>query len=193
VIDQPLSPSAPSAGTIGEQLQQLAQAEGVDLLALLEASTAGDTVAQKRATAFMRGHPQIAELLVAHAADLRTTWLSLSARSPISRVALQTRADAIGRDLATGTPSPLQELVIERVILCWLQLYLAEIRCVDGLKSNAAPHQTEFYDRMADRAHRRYLAAIRSLAQVRRLELPVLTQLNVATSQVNIATTGQSD
>jgi hypothetical protein len=38
-----------------------------------------------------------------------------------------------------------------------------------------------------DRAHRRYVHAIRALAQVRRLQLPAVAQLNVASNQVNVS------
>jgi hypothetical protein len=37
-----------------------------------------------------------------------------------------------------------------------------------------------------DRAHRRYLSAIKTLATVRKLALPVL-QVNIAKKQVNVA------
>ena len=39
---------------------------------------------------------------------------------------------------------------------------------------------------MQDRAHRRYLSAIRTLAQVRRLLTPAV-QINVGENQVNVA------
>ena len=44
--------------------------------------------------------------------------------------------------------------------------------------------QSEFFQRRQDRAHRRYLSAIRTLAQVRRLLLPPV-QVNIGAQQVN--------
>jgi hypothetical protein len=46
--------------------------------------------------------------------------------------------------------------------------------------------QGEYHQRTRGRAHRRYLSAIRTLALVRNLPLPVL-QVNVARKQVNVA------
>jgi hypothetical protein len=42
------------------------------------------------------------------------------------------------------------------------------------------------YQACIDRAHKRYLSAIKALAVVRRLALPVL-QVNIAKKQVNVA------
>jgi hypothetical protein len=44
----------------------------------------------------------------------------------------------------------------------------------------------EYYQRRMDRAHRRYLSAIKTLALVRKLAVPVL-QVNIARKQVNVA------
>jgi len=45
--------------------------------------------------------------------------------------------------------------------------------------------ESEFYQRRQDRAQKRYLSAIRTLALVRKLALPVL-QVNIARKQVNV-------
>ena len=44
----------------------------------------------------------------------------------------------------------------------------------------------EFHQRRIDHAHKRYLSALRTLDQVRKLALPVL-QVNIARRQVNVA------
>jgi hypothetical protein len=46
--------------------------------------------------------------------------------------------------------------------------------------------QVEHYQRRLDHAHRRYLSALKALALVRKLALPVL-QVNIAKKQVNVA------
>ena len=51
---------------------------------------------------------------------------------------------------------------------------------------------SRYYDQQADRAHRRFLASVESLARVRRLITPL--QINIAEQQVNVAgnvTTGK--
>jgi hypothetical protein len=45
--------------------------------------------------------------------------------------------------------------------------------------------QGDYYQRHQDRAHKRYLSAVRALAQVRRLLTPAV-QVNIGGQQVNI-------
>ena len=49
--------------------------------------------------------------------------------------------------------------------------------------------QADFQQRRIDAAHRRFLASVRTLAQVRKLALPTL-QVNIGTNQVNVAESG---
>jgi hypothetical protein len=46
--------------------------------------------------------------------------------------------------------------------------------------------QGDYHQRRMDRAHRRYLSAIKTLATVRKLAVPVF-QVNIAQKQMNIA------
>jgi len=46
---------------------------------------------------------------------------------------------------------------------------------------------TTMIDRHRDRAHRRYLQAVKALAQVRKLLGASVTQVNIAENQVNVA------
>ena len=52
--------------------------------------------------------------------------------------------------------------------------------------------QGGFHQKRLDYLHRRHLSAIKTLAQVRRLQLPVL-QFNFAEKQVNVATATDQD
>jgi hypothetical protein len=49
--------------------------------------------------------------------------------------------------------------------------------------------QVELHQHKVDRAHARFLSALRTLAQVRKLAVPAL-QINVARNQVNVAGAG---
>ena len=91
------------------------------------------------------------------------------------------RSEVAGRD-----PSPLERLLAERVVACWLQLQHAEAIHVNGL-GELTMSESEYHQRRLDRLHRRYLSAIRTLAQVRKLLRPAVTQINVAEQQVNVA------
>jgi hypothetical protein len=93
--------------------------------------------------------------------------------------------DAMGRELSGPESSPLERLLVERIVLCWLHLYYAETIYVQNM-SELTLRQAEFHQQRITKAHNRYLSAIRTLAQVRRLGLPAV-QVNIGEQQVNVA------
>jgi hypothetical protein len=87
-------------------------------------------------------------------------------------------------ELAGENPTPLERLLAERVALCWLALHDVEVRFAQA--KDLSIKQATYWQERIDRSHRRYLSAIKTLATVRKLALPVL-QVNIAKRQVNIA------
>lgn len=64
----------------------------------------------------------------------------------------------------------------------------AELRYAQG-QEEMTMKQGEFRQRRMDAANRRFLAAVKALALVRKLALPVL-QVNIVKRQVNVAAAG---
>ncbi len=93
------------------------------------------------------------------------------------------RADLLGPD-----PTPVERLLVERVAACWLQVQDAELRYAQG-QGSLSIRQADYHQRRMDAANRRYLAALKALAVVRKLAVPVL-QVNVARRQVNVVAPG---
>lgn len=87
-------------------------------------------------------------------------------------------------ELAGPNPTPLEKLLVERIALCWLSLYLTELRLSQFTNPTIA--QADHWQRKIDHAHRRYLTAIKTLATIRKLAMPVV-QVNIAKRQTNIA------
>ena len=92
---------------------------------------------------------------------------------------------ALARDLAGADPTPLETLLVDRIVVCWLHLYYAETIYAQNLPVLSLM-QTTFYQQRITAAHNRYLSAIRTLAQVRRLQAPNV-QVNIAEQQLNVA------
>ncbi len=88
------------------------------------------------------------------------------------------RAELMGPE-----PSPLERMLAERVVTCWLQVQVAE-SAVN--RSGISFAQAEYDQKCLDRAHKRHLSAIKALATVRRLQAPAV-QVNIAEKQVNVA------
>jgi hypothetical protein len=100
------------------------------------------------------------------------------------REGLLAKLQALRGELSGPSPTPLERLLVERVVACWLQVQDADIRYAQ--LGNVPLSQAEYAQRRMDRAHRRFLSAVKALALVRKLALPVL-QVNIAQQQVNMA------
>jgi len=101
------------------------------------------------------------------------------------REALLRKLELMRAELAGPDPTPLERMLVGRVVACWLQVQDADVRYAQG-QQGCTFAQGEYHQRRMDRAHKRYLSAIKTLALVRKLALPVL-QVNIARKQINVA------
>jgi hypothetical protein len=88
-------------------------------------------------------------------------------------------------ELGGSNPTPLERLLVDRIALLWLQLTYYETIYTQNM-SELSIRQADYHQRRIDGTNRRYLAAIRTLAQVRRLALPIM-QVNIGEKQLNVA------
>jgi hypothetical protein len=96
------------------------------------------------------------------------------------------KLDVLREELLECGSSPVERLLVERVVACWLQVQDADMRCAQAV-GTASLVQMDFHQRRMDAANRRYLAALKALALVRKLAAPAL-QINLAKKQINIST-----
>jgi hypothetical protein len=97
---------------------------------------------------------------------------------------LRRKMESLRAELAGPAPTPLERLLVERVVACWVHLY--HLETIYAGKESMSLELGAYYQRSLSAAHNRYLSAIKTLAVVRRLALPVL-QVNIARKQVNVA------
>jgi hypothetical protein len=96
------------------------------------------------------------------------------------REMLAVKLKTMRTELAGPQPSPIERLLVERVVACWLQVYHADAIAAQAERTTFA--EGDYIQRRQDRAHRRYLSAIRTLALIRKLAVPIRVDLNVAGS-----------
>jgi len=84
-------------------------------------------------------------------------------------------------ELGYATASPLERLLIDQIVVCWLQWYQAQLGYTDAMAEGSTLARGAYWERRLTIVQGRYLRAIDTLARVRRLAIPV---------QVNIATNG---
>jgi hypothetical protein len=105
-----------------------------------------------------------------------------ASNDPFRQKALRINLETMREELAGSNPSPLAKLGAERVASCWLQLHYAELIYNQSLPKLSL-EQDDYHQKRLDRLHRRYLSAMRSLAQVRKLLKPKVAQINIGEKQ----------
>jgi hypothetical protein len=106
----------------------------------------------------------------------------------MQRHALAVKMAALRAELAGPEASPVVRLLAERVALAWLDAHCWDILFARVLRRDGVQAgQAEFFARLKDRAGRRYVSALKSLAAVQKLAIPTSQVLvNVAgVQQIN--------
>lgn len=135
----------------------------------------------------MLANPAIVSLLGGNLAEqAEQSYIRAAAGDDLAfKEALTRKLESMRAELAGPSPTPVERLLVERIVACWLQVQDADVRYAQNQK-DCTFAQGEYHQRRQDRAHKRYLSAIKTLAVVRKLAVPVL-QLNIARKQVNVA------
>ena len=147
----------------------------------------GDEEALEHVGKILEEAPDFAQILVDLARDAERAFIErTSGGDPVTEKALLVQLENMRQEVAGVAAPPLERLLAERIVACWLQLHYAELLYVQNLP-NCAQEQDEYYQKRLDRLNRRYLSAIRSLAQVRKLLKPSVAQVNIGEKQINMA------
>jgi len=165
----------------------MSEKSGVDVVALTNKMASGDKKAGETLVGAMRKHPEVADVILKGTSTLLTSWIEYGTSDPFSRFVSEERARKLRGELRGQSSTPLERLLIDRIVICSLQVEVAENQYVRMMKGGGTLTKGRFYEDLQDRAQRRYISAIKALAQVRRLQLPVIAQLNLANNQVNVS------
>ncbi len=120
---------------------------------------------------------------------------TMAAGEPLMEEAVLRRLDLMRAEVAGEDPSPLEVLLTERIVSVWLVVEVLEALLNAQLKRGEGaprtpPSYLKFIIGWLESYHRRYLAAIKTLAQLRRLQSGMpSSQTNV---QINLASSGLS-
>lgn len=179
------------------ELPEETKAKLKELEALSNQAKDGDKEARKKLRRMLRASsPEI----VARCSDFarRGQWVlaeTMAAGDPLMEEAILRRLDLLRAEIAGPEPTPLEVLLTERIISAWLVVEVLETLLNAQLKTGKGnprtpPSYLKFIIGWLESYHRRYLAAIKALAQVRRLQSGMpSSQTNV---QINLASSGLS-
>jgi hypothetical protein len=132
--------------------------------------------------------------VVARCSDSARSYRRLLAKrscggSSLVEEAISERARRMALELAGENPTPLEVLLSERVASLWVLVELQEALLAAWYhKANAvSPAVVLQMARLQESSNRRYLGAIKTLAQVQKLQGPSRVQVNIGGNQVNVS------
>lgn len=100
-------------------------------------------------------------------------------KQALVREALAVEMGRIRRELAGENPTPLERLLVERIVTCWAVAHSFETGALVNPRDRA-------YHAAATAAQRRFLAAVKTLATIRQMALPVLLNVTAQAAQINV-------
>jgi hypothetical protein len=155
-----------------------------ELLALADRAQKGDRTAVPALRELFKD-PATVDLLGGNLARQAQYKLidKFSGKNLLFKETLTRKMDLMRAELAGPTPTPLERLLVDRVVACWLHLHHLEV--IYSANESMTLVLGAYYQRCLSAAQKRYLAAIKALATVRRLAVPAL-QVNIARRQVNV-------
>ncbi len=157
-----------------------------EIFDLTRLADAGNEAALERLREVYAAMPSIVDSLssLQYAAEQEI----LNSLGPGAAETFAEQARRMRKKLAGDSPSPLETLLINRVVLDWLHALKSEHQYQRRMNGTLSLAQAAFYDKHAERAQRRFLRAMTTLAHVRKLLSPTV-QVNIAEQQVNVAGT----
>jgi hypothetical protein len=153
-------------------------------MALFPRADRGDRHALVELRALFEAHPGMWESVGDMASHAEAAMVRLVAgENEVTKDAVGRKLKSLKREIAGDSPSPLERLLVDRIVACWLMMSHAEFGYAEALRAGGLSLElSEYHQRRCERTQRRYLAAIRMLAQVRRLLVPMV-QVNIAEQQ----------
>jgi len=160
-----------------------------ELQALSKKAEAGDKDARKKLRLMMRDSS--AEV-IGRASDVgrragQTLARTASGGDPLLEEALYAKLDAMRAEIAGENPTPLEVLLTERVVSLWMLTTVLEVVLATQYRRNVgdgperlSPSYLIQQSRILESATRRYLAAIRELARVRKLQGTPPVRMNIS-------------
>jgi hypothetical protein len=139
-------------------------------MALVCRANEGDESAVPGLRRALAEYPVLAERLVRLALRAEEAVIELVAGSSLAaREAVALHAGRLRDELGEAAASPLEKLLIQRLVVSWIACHAAEAERADRLQRPSPEAGRAAAERWLDRAHARFLAAAKALATVRKL------------------------
>ncbi len=151
-----------------EQIQQV-----------IERAERGDRTALPDLQCILDAYPQVWQQAGDLAAQVQAAWIKIVAGDNLLlEQAVQRQLQEMRQELDGGSASPLEKILIERIVACWLQTQQADAATAQSHSNAPAVHALLL--RRQESAQKRLLQATQRLAMVRKLLRPALSPVELA-------------
>ena len=135
---------------------------------VLERARRGDVAVLPELRETLEARPEIWKHCSDLAAIAERAWIVLIAgKDLLVGESLMMRMAELRAELAGADPTPLERLAVERVVIAWLQAWYSDLAAAGS--GDVPPKVAAFALERQDRAQKRHLAALATLATIRRL------------------------
>ena len=151
----------------------IVEAKTLPMRELLERAQSGDESVLPQVRALL-SNPRVLELLGGDRVKETEDALIRSFRPDdlLFGEVVRTATGRLRGELSGGDCSAMERILVDRTVLCWLQLHLIELAY--ARRSNPPAAEALLFEKKLSAANKRFLASVRTLATVRRLAVPVL-------------------
>jgi len=164
----------------GEQTEPTMSTTLPSLQALVERAQAGDRSSLPELKAALDTNPAIWRQVGDLAAQAQEAWLRLLAgQDLLLEECVRRKLEELRLELVGPDPTPLEALLVERIVACSLQCHYADALYPQARGPEATAAVRLELMRRQESAQRRYLASIKQLALVRKLLKPSLSPLDL--------------
>jgi hypothetical protein len=159
------------------------------LTAMSQRAGAGDEEASRALIEACRTVPKLWEIMSTLSSMAVRAWVDLIAAdrpgAGVTRRTIEKEIERKRNEVAGEDASPLEQLLAERVALCWVAATQADAQYARKLSEGMSFREGEYYSKRCEQTQRQLLKAIESLARVRRLLTPM--QINIGQNQINLS------
>ncbi len=152
-----------------------------ELRELLERGNRGDSTALPAIKKAFDENPELAAALGDMVKHAEEAVLTLAAGDSVTmKAAIGRQAGELRERLAAAATSELERLLIDRVCISWIEVYYGDVEQAHQLlRSSQAVQAAAASTRRLDRAHARFLSAVKALATVTKLVRPAPSPLDL--------------
>jgi len=146
---------------------------------LVQRAEGGDETVLGELRVALNANPWVWERYGDLAKQSQGAWLQLVAGNNLLLLeSARRKAEQLRAELAGPAPSPLERLLIERIVATWLQVHYSDASYAQLKGTNPAQHTAAL--QRQNSAQQRYLQAVKALATVRKLLRPGLSPVDLA-------------